>query len=110
EDIQKTAVAVSVRNGGDLETEGRYSLANILEDVPGVQGGAAASVLSTAGSATDNQAAGLVIRGIGSNIGIGGGITSVASAAAIYVDGIYEGVGGDYDIDRVEALRGPQGT
>ena len=110
EDIQKTAVAVSVRNGGDLQTEGRYSLANILEDIPGVQGGAAASNLGTAGSGTDNQASGLVIRGIGSNVGIGGGITSVASAAAIYVDGVYEGVGGGYDIDRVEALRGPQGT
>jgi len=35
---------------------------------------------------------------------------SAASATAVYVDGVYEGVGGDYDIARVEVLRGPQGT
>jgi iron complex outermembrane receptor protein len=110
EDIQKTAVSVSVRDGDDLQQQGKFSLASILEDVPGLQGGAAATPIGTGGSGTDNQAAGLTIRGIPSNVGVGGGITSVASAAAIYVDGVYEGVGGAYDIERVEALRGPQGT
>lgn len=110
EDVQKTAASISVRSGEALLDQGKYSLQSILEDVPGVAGGAAAATLGTNGSGTDNQAAGLVIRGIPSNVGVGGGITSVASAAAIYVDGVYEGVGGSYDIDRVEALRGPQGT
>jgi iron complex outermembrane receptor protein len=109
-DIQKTAAAISVRSGEELQSEGKYSLANILEDIPGMAGGASASPLGTGGSGTDNQAIGLVIRGIPSNVGVGGQIASVASAAAIYVDGIYEGVGGGYDIERVEALRGPQGT
>ncbi len=40
----------------------------------------------------------------------GGNITSTAAAAAIYVDDVYNGVGGGYDLDRVEVLRGPQGT
>jgi iron complex outermembrane receptor protein len=109
-DIQKTAAAISVRSGAELQSEGKYSLASILEDVPGVEGGASPGPLGGGGSGTDNQAIGLVIRGIPSNVGVGGQIASVASAAAIYVDGVYEGVGGGYDIDRVEALRGPQGT
>jgi iron complex outermembrane receptor protein len=110
EDVQKSAASISVRSGDELSDQGKYSLESILEDVPGMSGGAAATPIGTGGSGTDNQAAGLVIRGIPSNIGVGGGITSVASAAAVYVDGVYEGVGGGYDIDRVEALRGPQGT
>jgi iron complex outermembrane receptor protein len=109
-DVQKAAAAISVRTGDELQSEGKYSLANILEDVPGMEGGTSPSPLGTGGSGTDNQAIGLVIRGIPSNVGVGGAITSVASAAAIYVDGVYEGVGGGYDIDHVEALRGPQGT
>ena len=48
--------------------------------------------------------------GIPSNLGTGGSITSTASAAAVYVDDIYNGVGGGYDFERVEVLRGPQGT
>ena len=108
--VQKTADSISVRSGAEMESQGRYSLAQILEDVPGVLGGAASSTGSSSGSGTDAAASGLTIRGIQSNSGTGGSITSVAPAAAIYVDGVYEGVGGGYDIDRVEVLRGPQGT
>jgi iron complex outermembrane receptor protein len=35
---------------------------------------------------------------------------SATPATAFYVDGVYEGIGSNYDIDRVEVLRGPQGT
>ena len=103
-------MAVSVRSGEELESEGKFSLRSILEDMPGIEGGASAIQSRHGGSGTDNQAIGLVIRGIPSNVGVGGGIISVPSAAAIYVDGVYEGVGGGFDIERVEALRGPQGT
>jgi len=102
-DVQRSANSISVRSGDDLRSQGRTSLAQILEDVPGIQGGAAPG-LGAAG--TDTTASGLVIRGIPSN----GGGANVAPAAAVYVDGVYEGLGGGYDIDRVEVLRGPQGT
>jgi iron complex outermembrane receptor protein len=108
-DVQKTATSVSVRSGSELRDEGRYTLGQILEDVPGVTGGAA-SAPTPGGSGVDTSAPGLTIRGIPSNAGAIGNVTSAAAAAAVYVDGVYEGVGGDYDIDRVEILRGPQGT
>ncbi|WP_237714035.1 TonB-dependent receptor [Novosphingobium sp. Rr 2-17] len=102
---QKTATAITVRAGQDLVSQGRYQLKNILEDVPGVLGGVT-EFGNTSG--TDNPSSGLTIRGIQSTQG--DGVTSAASAAAIYVDEVYAGLGSNYDIDRVEVLRGPQGT
>jgi len=107
---QHTAASISVRSGRDMLLQGRYELKDILEDVPGVVGGAATSTATSQGSGTDNPASGLVIRGVQSNDGAGGSVTSTASAAAIYVDEVYNGIGGGYDLDRVEVLRGPQGT
>jgi outer membrane receptor protein involved in Fe transport len=107
---QKTAASISVRSGSDMLNEGRYELKNIIEDVPGITGGAATNTGTALGSGTDNPARGLVIRGVQSNTGAGGSVTTTAAAAAIYVDDVYNGIGGGYDIDRVEVLRGPQGT
>jgi outer membrane receptor protein involved in Fe transport len=107
---QKTAAAVSVRPGDELLLQGRYELKNILEDVPGISGGASTSPNTSLAGGTDNPATGLVIRGIQSNSGVGGSATSTSSAAAIYVDDVYNGIGGGYGISRVEVLRGPQGT
>src|SRR5450755_716653 len=103
---QRTAASVTVKSGEDMLAEGRYTLRNIIEDVPGVTGGEALNTGTSNGSGTDNAASGLVFRGIPSNLGTGGSITSTASAAAIYVDDIYNGVGGGYDFERVEVLRG----
>jgi iron complex outermembrane receptor protein len=110
EDIQKTAVSVSVRTGDQLQAEGRYTLAKILENIPGVSGGELTAPATSAGSGTDDPASGVVIRGIRSNSGSAGVVTSVAASAALYTDDVYNGIGGDYDIGRVEVLRGPQGT
>lgn len=107
---QKTAASISVRSGDDLLLRGKYELKNILEDVPGISGGASGTVNTSQAGGTDNPATGLVIRGIQSNSGVGGSATSTSAAAAIYVDDVYNGVGGGYDIGRVEVLRGPQGT
>jgi outer membrane cobalamin receptor len=82
---QKTAAAVSVRPGDEMLLQGRYELKNILEDVPGISGGASSSPNTSLAGGTDNPATGLVIRGIQSNSGVGGSATSTSSAAAIYV-------------------------
>jgi iron complex outermembrane receptor protein len=107
-DIQKSANSITVRSGTDLQNQGRYSLAQILEDVPGVLAGPPGGQVT---NGTDTTASGLIIRGIPSGSAAGGGApASIAPSAAVYVDGVYEGIGGGYDIDRVEVLRGPQGT
>lgn len=102
-DAQKTSVSVSVRDGEELMKLGRYSLAQILEDVPGVEASAGAGSGSQAGN-------NITIRGVQSNSGAGGSEITASASTAVYVDDIYEGLGGNYDISRVEILRGPQGT
>jgi iron complex outermembrane receptor protein len=109
ENLQKTAASITVRSGEELQQQGRYSLADIIKDIPGMSGGAPVGASGNT-NFTDNTASGLVFRGIPSNSGVGGANVSTAASAAIYVDGVLEGVGSSYDIDRVEVLRGPQGT
>lgn len=104
-DLQKTAISVAVRDGGELMKEGKSSLAQFLEDIPGV------TAVPLAGNAvpSDNPGNAVVIRGVPPNPQPAGGDTGVATTA-LYVDGVYGGIGADYDLDRAEVLRGPQGT
>jgi outer membrane receptor protein involved in Fe transport len=111
-DIQSVAASVSVRTGEELAALGRYSTRQILEDIPGLNAVDNSSV--NAGS-SDVQGINISMRGItAANLVPGSGAApngiSATPGVAVYVDGIYEGVGGGYDIDRVEVLRGPQGT
>ncbi len=105
-DVQNTASSITVVAGDDLKAQGKYSLQEMVEDVPGVN-----PITPEPGvqSGTDQVGNDITIRGIVSS-GSGPGGPSVAAAAAVYVDGVFEGVGGSYDIDRVEVLRGPQGN
>ncbi len=106
---QKVAAAVTVQRGTDLLERGKFTLRNILETVPGVSGGESEGT-SNEPTGNDSPAAGITIRGISSNGGVSGQTLSGVPAVAIYADDVYNGIGGSYDIDRVEVLRGPQGT
>lgn len=102
ESLQKAAASIEVRSGKDLLIEGKVTLRQQLEDIPGVSDTTQVNILGpTAGTY-------IVIRGLTTDQSLGPGINP--SATAVYVDGVYEGFGGSYDIDRVEALLGPQGT
>ena len=109
-DIQSTAVSVSVRTGEELAAQGRYTTRQILEDIPGITA-VENSSLNVGGA--DVQGNNITIRGITPGIPAGGasptGI-STTPGVAVYVDGVYEGIGSGYDLERVELLRGPQGT
>ena len=99
--LQDTAMSVSAFTGEQLAQAGATDLREMQLFTPGLWVG------GNAGFGTSP----IVIRGIGSLItGIG-----ADEAVGIYIDGIYQGrsAGNIFefvDIDRVEVLRGPQGT
>jgi len=106
-DVQKTAAAVSVRKGDDLLQQGKTTIRQILEDVPAVV------VIDNQGmyiAGSDTAGNNVSIRGINSNNTTAASNLPSVPTTALYVDGVYEGIGGNYDLDRVEVLRGPQGT
>ena len=98
-DVQTTPMAVSVLTGTDLQRAEAHNIADIVHDAPSVT------------FSQNSDFAQLTIRGIGSNVVFAGSDPS----SAVYVDGVYLSrpvmLGGDFlDLERVEVLRGPQGT
>ena len=110
-DVQNVAASVSVRTGEESAALGRYTNRQILDDIPGLSV-VDNSSLNVGGG--DVQGLNINIRGITPATTTGGGTApsgiSPTPGVAVYVDGVYEGVGSGYDLDRVELLRGPQGT
>lgn len=103
ENLQETPIAITALSGSDIENRGVSSLVDLHVAVPGVAGYEAPS---SRGNIAFN------IRGISS-----GNPNSVSAdpANALYVDGVYLGkaVGNGVDaldLERIEVLRGPQGT
>lgn len=107
--IQDIAASVSVRAGTELAKQGKFTTSQVLEDIAGV---IAVENNSRNTGSSDVQGNNITIRGVtpGESAGPGFSQISPTPATAVYVDGIYEGTGGAYDLDRVEVLRGPQGT
>ncbi len=100
--LQRTPLAVSAFSQEQLDRQQVVNVADIQRFVPSLQFNQQA----------DNGAVLLTLRGIGND----GAFTATADPeVGIYVDGIYSprtqgGAVMLYDLDRIEVLRGPQGT
>lgn len=97
--LARTPIAMSALNGEDLAKRGISTLDEALRAATGVH----VEAISQGGQ--------VFIRGVGSSIDP----QFADPAVALMTDGVYngrtEGITGDgFDIDRVEVLRGPQGT
>ncbi|MGB1088475.1 MAG: TonB-dependent receptor, partial [Alphaproteobacteria bacterium] len=99
ETLQEVPAAISAIGGPDLEMRGIQSSADMALQIPNFN------------YSQVNGSALLSIRGVGLEI-----ITGVGEpAVAMHIDGVYQprvvtGIVGTYDLERVEVLRGPQGT
>ncbi len=99
ETLQKSSVSVQVVTGAALERAGVTQATDLNRIAPGVQ-------IGTGGNATQ-----IYIRGIGDFA-----VSALSNpAVAFNVDGVYvarpQGTNSEfYDVDRVEILKGPQGT
>ncbi|WP_343045270.1 TonB-dependent receptor [Parasphingopyxis algicola] len=103
ESLQDTPVAVSALSAAELENRQIETLTEVYRYVPNVQ-------FSTAASGTTG-ASSVFVRGIG-QIDF---ITTAEPGVGVYLDGVYlarvTGAALDLaDVERVEVLRGPQGT
>lgn len=99
ENVQKTAVAVTVISGGTIQRQALTNLQQIIQNVPGVT------------LTTQQRGFTPTIRGQGGDLPPGSGQATVATE----YDGAYNiraeaGIIGYYDLARVEVLPGPQGT
>lgn len=101
EDVQKVPISMKALTGNQLDERGVDGFASLKNQVPS---------LTFGGQVTGGENA-ITLRGVGSENVTGGGDPGVA----YHTDGVYKGrtVGVDetfFDVERVEVLRGPQGT
>lgn len=105
ENLQNTPISISAIGAAQLDAQGITSIMGVQDTTPNIT---FKNIPSNSGVASN---AAVYIRGIGQSDFAPG----VDPGVGIYVDGVYQGrsVGGVFDmidIDRVEVLRGPQGT
>jgi len=99
ENVQKTAISVTALTQADVTEKALLTLDNVLGNVPAVV---------VQGSTTGKQ---IYLRGIGSNVST----NQSDPAVAVIIDNVYAGrsevpLSDVYDLERIEVLRGPQGT
>lgn len=98
-DAQKTAIAITTVSGEEMARKSLQTIKQVLETVPNLQVSSAA------------QGGIVFLRGIGSN----SDSNYVDPDVAVSVDGVYGGrsegvLNAAFDLQRIEVLRGPQGT
>lgn len=98
-DIQNTAMAISAFTAGYLEKSGTMDVRDLVSVTPNLV------------IAQNGNSAQVYIRGIGSNNSFAGG----ESSSTVHLDGVYVARPGAVffnflDVERIEVLRGPQGT
>lgn len=102
--LQDTPISMSVLGSDDLANRHVVSLANMGESIPG---------LRIVPFATRSSALAMTIRGIGSQADLNQPTRD--QGVGVYVDGVYlgraQGLGAAlFDVERIEVLKGPQGT
>ena len=100
---QTTPIAITAVTGQQLDDRSLTSVTSL--------NGVAPNINITAGTATNGPVAQIFIRGIGQSDGHPG----LEPGVGLYVDDVYHGImlGSEMDLtdlDRIEVLRGPQGT
>jgi len=104
QNLQDTPSSVTAIAGSSLMESGKYTTPEILANIPNVMYSEYGSGKNVAGYNPDG---GISIRGLKYRQR---GEGHSPSATATYVDGVFQGAGGNFDISRIEVLRGPQGT
>lgn len=102
EDPQKVPIALGVFGGAALERAGISGLNQLKEQAPGLQ-------IIGANARNTN----VNIRGLGSSVGLVN--DGLEGGVGVYIDDVYYSRSGQalfdlIDLDRIEVLRGPQGT
>lgn len=102
ENIQDVPISMTALTSQFIEDSGLTSILNMSQYVPNVQ----------INAVTDSRSTAIRIRGIGSD----GNNAGIDPSVGVFIDGVYIGRAGaaaitDFaDIERIEVLRGPQGT
>lgn len=102
QDIQDVPISMTALTSQFIEDSGLTSVMDMTQYVPNVQ----------INSVTDSRSTAIRIRGIGTD----GNNAGIDPSVGVFIDGVFQGRSGAssitdlIDIERIEVLRGPQGT